>query len=459
MKKFQILKIVLLAFIAFQFTSCDDEPLTGTFNQPNVVDPAETGEFVANIEGQAFFADSIRATLSLSRQLEISGRMASTNERITIIVDDADSGIFSLNTTDTNPNVAIYSNTPDNMFPYTSSVNFGGGGSMTITEFDLENLQVSGTFNFEANRIARDEDGIPILDANGLPTLQTIIITSGSYKDIPLILENQGDPEDEFFAKVDGVDFIPTNLFLTQTTVGNEPMFRITATKDNNELIRIDLPKFLGDGTFDFESISDGTKLIGFYNDGVGGQNLTSNPGTITLTQFNIETGILTGTFEFTGTDPLMTDNNTVEVTEGNFSFRFEGTPNGNSFLNAYIDEVYYNAETGRANDTIINGFPAIYLRTQVGSESINITLPAVLTLGTYPMFRNFDAANKIVTTYKPIVNQDTEFVSNPGTMEILEFDADRRIIIGTFSLFAKDNAEVDDTIYRITAGRFRASY
>ncbi len=459
MKKFQILKLALLAFVAFQLAGCQNEPLEGVFNQLNIVDPAEPGEFVAAVEDQAFFADSIRATLSLNRQLQISGKMTSSNERITIIVDDADIATFNLDNSETNPNIAIYSNTPDVIYPYTTRQDLNGGGTMTINDLDLVNLKVSGTFGFTASRIALDDTGLPILDDTGLPTIESVEITFGSFNDIPLILENQGDPADAFFAKVDDVDFIPTNLFLTQSTVGNEPMFTITATKDNNEMIRIDLPKYLGAGTFDFQSISDGTKLIGIYSDGVGGQNLTSNPGTITLTKFNIETGMLSGTFQFTGTDPLGQDNTTVQVTEGNFSFLFEGTGNGNSFLNAYIDDIYYNAETGRANDTIINGFPAIYLQTQVGNESMILTLPATIAPGTYPMVRNFDAADKIVATYKPLAAADAEFVSNPGTMTITEFDAENRIVRGTFTLLAKDRTDVDPTIYNITAGRFKASY
>lgn len=457
MNRFQNLRLVLVLFVAIQIVGCSNESLDGPFIQQLGVLPAEPGEFVANVAGQPFIADSIRATLSLDNQFEISGKMG--DALITLAVVDAAEATFLLDTTDSNLNYGLFLNDVLGENPYITEVLYGGSGKLVITDLDRTNRKVSGKFNFIAKRIARDELGNPILDGSGLPSLETIVITLGSFNDITLELENDGNPADSFFALTDGDNFNPTSLSLIETMVGNEPMFSIMAKKANNEMIRIDLPKYLGDGTFDMERISDGTKLIGIYNDGVGGDNLTSNPGTITLTQFNIETGFLVGTFSFTATDPLNESGTAVAVTEGSFSFIFEGTSNGNSFLNTYIDTSYYNAEAGVATDTIINGFPAIYLKTQVGNERINLTLPETIEVGTYPMAGEFSAADKVVGRYQPIDGANLEFVSNPGTMEILEIDRVRRVVRGSFSFFAKDPTQDDDTIYRLTAGRFKAKY
>src|SRR5690606_26036772 len=97
-------------------------------------------------------------------------------------------------------------------------------------------------------------------------------------------------------------------------------MIKVEAKSNTGELIRIDVPRSLGIGTFDMANISDGTKLIALYNAGNGAENLTSNPGTITITEFDLELGILTATFSFTGNDPLNQIPDTVEVTEGSFT-------------------------------------------------------------------------------------------------------------------------------------------
>ncbi len=110
---------------------------------------------------------------------------------------------------------------------------------------------------------------------------------------------------DVFFAKVDGVDFDSESVTTTLNEVAGVSVVKIVAVNEAGEIIRIDIPEDLGLGTHDMEALSDGTKLISLYNPAAIGENLTSNPGTITITKFNTFTGIIEATFNFTATDPL----------------------------------------------------------------------------------------------------------------------------------------------------------
>ncbi len=458
MKNFEILKWTLIAFVAFQFTACNNEPLEGNFPQESDINNAEEGQFIATIAGESFVADSISATLSLNDELVITGRKVGTGQSITLGVVNTTTGVFNLATAAGNPNAGIYDDGTPTGLPYTTTFAFGGSGSIKITQLNITNRTITGTFNFVGTRFQVDSNGVPILDSNGNPVIETIQITSGGFNQIPYELENGGNPPDEFFAKVDGVDFVPDTLELIQTSVGNEPMFRIMAKKTNNEMIRIDIPRFIGEGTFAMQNISDGTRLIGIYNDGVGGENLTSNPGTITFTEFNLATGVMTGTFAFTGTDPLGTNPTTVQITQGSFSFLFDGVANGNSFLTTNIDGELYNALSGRARDTIINGFSRIILSTQIASQSVSLSFPASVVLGATPMSPAVISGSEIVGTYIPNTATPVIFTSNPGTCTITEVNLVDGVLRGTFSFQAKDATGTDPTVYSFTNGKFKAT-
>ena len=184
----------------------------------------------------------------------------------------------------------------NNPLPYISADALGGYGLMNITALDSSAETVTGTFSFVGLRIKVDGDGNPILDGNGDPVLEEIAITNGAFNAIPYIIDDTGggggtggDPENEFFAKIDGVDFVADTISVTEPMVGDIHMIKIEAKSTTGEQMRIDVPRSLGVGTFNMVQISDGTELIGVYNAGNGAENLTSNPGTITISEFDLD--------------------------------------------------------------------------------------------------------------------------------------------------------------------------
>mgnify|MGYP003641807602 CR=1 FL=1 len=458
------LKGVLLAFIAFQFFSCENEPLTGEFVQEEQ-NNAEEGQFKAQIEGQEFIANSVSATLTTDNQLVITGSKTG-GENITLAVVNAAVGSFDLSMGGTNQNSGSYFDGSNNLLPYISADALGGYGLMNLTSLDVSAQTVTGTFSFVGVRIKVDGDGNPILDSNGDPVLEQLAITSGAFNEIPFILDETGgggggggggDPDNEFLAKVDGVNFQADELTVTEPMVGNVHMIKIEARSDAGELMRLDIPRSLGVGTFNMVRISDGTDLIGLYNAGAGAENLTSNPGTITITEFDLELGILKATFAFTGTDPLNQAPDVVEVTDGSLTIFFEGVPGANNMFRANVDGTAYTPENIAITTAVFNQYPTITITTTVGDQRMVITFPATITEGTHQMGTAVVDGDEIVGTYTPVVGTSITYVSNPGVINITNYDMAAGIIEGTFNFTAVDGTGQDPTIYQISGGEFLA--
>ncbi len=423
------LKGVLLAFLAFQFFSCENEPLTGEFIQEEQ-NNAEEGQFIAQIEGQEFIANSVTATLyTTGNKLVISG-LKPGGEKISLEVDNPEVGSFNLSFGGTNNNAGLYFDGSNNLLPYISADSLGGYGLMNITTMDATALTVTGTFSFVGSREKVDGDGNPILDGNGDPVMENITITNGAFNAIPYVVDDTGgggggtgDPQNEFFAKVDGVDFIADSIYVSEPMVGDVHMIKIEAKSNTGELIRIDVPRSLGVGTFEMVNISDGTKLIALYNAGNGAENLTSNPGLITITEFDLELGILKATFSFTGNDPLGQVPDTVEVTEGSFTIYFEGVPGANNTFTANVDGASYNPDEIVITTSIVNQYPRITITTTRGDQRMELTFPATVTVGTYDMGTEIINGDEIVAYYTPQVGTSITYVSSPGSLVITNYD------------------------------------
>lgn len=458
MKKIYLLKGILLVLVAFQFFSCDNEPLTGEFQQEEQ-NEAEEGQFRAEIEGVEFIAATVSATLSQNNALIITGTKPG-GESISLSVINAAVGTFNLEGSNLYTNTGIYFDGSINPDPFITADSLGGFGVLRITEIDTTAKTVTGTFSFMGGRAKVDGDGNPILDGNGDPVVENTEIANGAFNAIAYIEGTgggggTGNPDNDFFAKVDGVEFIADSIKVTEPVIGDIHMIKIEATTATNQLIRIDVPRSLGVGTFNMVNLSDGTKLIGLYNAGVGGENLTSNPGTITITEFDLELGVLKATFAFTANDPLGQVSDIVEITEGSFTANFEGIPGGNNVFLANVDGVSYTPETIEITTGVVNQFPTITITTTVADERMVLTFPATITEGTFEMAPEVILGDEVVGSYTPVVGTSITYVSNPGTIIITNYDIANGTIEGTFNFTAIDATGQDPNVYQITGGEF----
>lgn len=454
-----LLKGILLAFIVFQFFSCENEPLTGEFVQEEQND-ADEGQFKAQIAGQEFIAASTSATLTTENELVITGSKPG-GEDIVLAITNAAVGTFSLTTGGTNENAGAYFDGSINLLPFMSAQAVGGSGQLQITALDTDAKTVSGTFSFVGFRIKVDGNGDPIIDGNGNPVLENIEISRGAFNAIEYVLDDTGgggggnNPENEFFAKVDGIDFVAESISVTEPMVGDVHMIKVEALNAERQLMRIDVPRSLGVGTFDMVRISDGTKLIALYNAAGGAENLTSDPGTITITEFDLEAGVLKATFNFTGTDPLNQLPDVVEVTEGSFTALFEGVPGANNTFSANIDSSGYTPDDIVVETSVVNQYPRVSITTTKDDKKMVLTFPLTVTEGTFEMGTEVVVGDEIVASYTPVVGTSITYVSIPGSLVITNYDLANGIIEGTFNFTGRDASGQDPTIYQITGGQF----
>ncbi|CAI8398290.1 MAG: Uncharacterised protein [Flavobacteriaceae bacterium] len=476
MKKLQLLNWMLIAFLALQFTSCTNEPLEGEFPQQDTSGEIVPGSFTALVNDVAFTAAFTTASVNVDGDFTITG-VSSNNTAILLTASPLANGSYDLTLNPTNnDNGASYFDVQSETFPFLTLGDIGGGGTLTITNYNETDLIISGTFNFIAARAALDADGEPITDANGDVIIQNASITQGVFTDIQMTFDENpggGDPGggggsedpvdvDQFFALVNGQEHEDQVLTTTLNTVGNDMVFKVEAQTATGSMMRIDIPFDMGIGTFDMEDgISDGTKLIGIYNPNIGGENLSSNPGSITFTEFDTQNGVIAASFSFTARDPLGEDPSVYQVTQGSFTVYFEGTePPALMPFKAVIDGADF--EPSGVNDILeitdqeVNGMNVkLITATLENGRTMKIGFPSdTITPGVYPMSTDLENGDQTIGLYTR-EGSSIEFVSNPGVLTIESYDQETGDISATFSFTAVNPDGVDPTVIQITEGVF----
>ena len=479
MKKIQLFNWMLLVFIAFQFPSCTNEPLEGEFPGQNTPGDTTTGSFTAQVNGSLFTAAFTTASVNVDGDFIITG-VSSNNTAILLTASPLANGSYDLNLGPTNnDNGASYFDVSSETFPFLTFGELGGGGTLTISDYNQTDLTVSGTFNFTAARQAVDANGDPILDSNGDAIIPVATVTQGVFNDIAMTFdENSGGGEpgggggseepvdvDDFFALVDGQEHEDQVLTSTLNMVGDDMIFKVEAQTASGALMRIDIPFDTGLGTFDMEDgISDGTKLIGIYNPNIGGENLSSNPGSITFTQFDTQNGIIEANFSFTARDPLGEDTSVYQITQGSFTVYFEGIePPALIPFQALIDGASF--EPSGVNDTLeiinqeVNGVVVTFITaTLENGRTIKIGFPSdAITPGVYPMSTVVENGDETIGLYTR-EGSSIEFVSNPGELIIDSFDQETGDISARFNFTARNPDGVDPTVIEITQGVFNVN-
>ena len=465
MKKFELLKWTIALIVLINFSACINEPLEGEFPQDEDIINIDEGGFRADIGFNRFTADAAVGTLSTSNVLTITGSILETGESIVLIVGNPDIGTFNLTAGLGTDNSASYFETATSN-SYVSLGTSGASGQLNITEFDIENLKITGTFSFTGTRFATDATGNPILDAAGNPVIEDEEITNGIFNKISFTNEDQGGGgtpiNDVFFAKVDGVDFDSESVTTTLNDVAGVSVVKIVAVNEEGEILRIDIPEDLGLGTYDMLALSDGTKLIGLYNPASIGENLTSNPGKITITRFNTFTGIIEATFNFTATDPLELDPTIAEITEGNFKVDYISSPGDTvTSFTATIDGEVFGPDSIFVGESIFNGVSRFNITAIISNtgQKMGLFFPKNIEVGTYELTTSLIDGNEKFSQYTPEIGVSMTYISSPGSLTILDYDLGARIIEGTFSFSAIDQTSQDQTVYVVTEGEFTLEF
>jgi hypothetical protein len=455
--------IFMLSIVLLQ-TSCVNEPLEGDFPQDDGSITIDEGEFRANVGIENFSTGLASGVLSDTNLLTITGTVIETGESIILTLENPGVGTFNITAGLGTQNSGVYIQTnPEN--PFVSDGTFGVFGQLNITDFNTQNATVSGTFSFTGVRVVLDVDGNPVLDSNGQPTFETEEITNGIFNKIPYTSEEQGGGgtpiTDEFFAKVDGVNFDAESITTSLNTIAGISVVKIVAVNELGEIIRIDIPEDTGVGTYAMESLSDGTKLISLFNPATVGENLTSNPGTINITKFNTFTGIIEATFEFTATDPLELDPTVAEITEGSFEVDYISSPGDTvTSFTAFIDGQFFGPDSIFVGESVFNGVSRFNITAIISDtgQKMGLFFPTDIEIGTYEMTSNLINGSEKFCQYTPEIGVTTTYISSPGTLTILDYNQDAGFIEGTFTYSAIDLTNPDQ-VYEITEGEFTLEF
>lgn len=387
------------------FVSCDNEPLEGDFivDDPSLLVPSFTAEF------EDFTFEAIFYSASTVQGITTITGIRSNGDIITLNLNGSGVGSFDMVTQgyasfgiDIEP-FAFYTNNP------------GGSGSVAISQYDTQLGVISGTFSFIASRQLLDAGGLPILDGNGNPVYDLVVVSGGEFMNIPLESDGStgGDIDSEFYAEVDGIPFVAGNETSGAVFIEASNTLVIVG-ESNNRTIQINIvnPE---PGTYDLGAETTFDTFAEFEIDGQTPYStlLTEGgSGTVTITNLDFENNKVSGTFSFiAGRDE---GDQTVTVANGYFNSIniAAGVPGDeDDFLNAFVDGNAFAADDITVITTEMIAIQGI--KTSTG-EALFFNFPADLEPGTY----NLTFGGEIGAGY---FDGGQTFESNNGLLVLIE--------------------------------------
>lgn len=297
MKKIKGLSVLFVLLSALSFTSCDTEPVDPVLGENLGQEPNTPGAALFKVDFSGDTHTAVTASAKFEQgALTLVGVMSSAGEFVSITLDDY--------------NEKTYSDAFIGYYPGGSSVsgylnlnpaNGNNNGSVVITDLDLTNNTISGTFSFTGYYV------------DGTLNLPSIAFTNGTFENIPVtgLPQNPGTPgtNTEYFkAKVNGT----AKTFNTVMAVEQMGIIQISGMNiASQENIQIIVPAGVTPGTYTLETFTD---YHAAYLS-MGGSGAFSDSGTLKI--ISTSGGWIKGEFNFQGVD--MDDVN-ISVTEGEFS-------------------------------------------------------------------------------------------------------------------------------------------
>nr|WP_294778193.1 DUF6252 family protein [uncultured Flavobacterium sp.] len=298
MKNIKFLAGILLFLSAFTFTSCDNEPIDPAIDLDDFGGGnAGPAMFKADFSGNTWVATTAQALVG-GNYITISG-IKPNGEGFGLLVEANSTGTYPANT-----NILAF--TPAGSEYGYWSTNFDNPeentGSITITNIDLVNNTISGTFNFKG--YWSDTTTTSILPVE---------FTNGVFQNIPFT--TQGQTGDTFYAKVGGVEFVETDIFTAEFFVGAQEWLTIAAEDANLDAINVSVRRDVTAGTYPITGNVAVDSAQGVYT--LGDTDYDSVSGSVTI--ISKTTTRIKGTFNFQASDGTTTKS----ITEGAFDVEY----------------------------------------------------------------------------------------------------------------------------------------
>lgn len=311
MKKLTLFKRLFLVLAVISFAGCENEPIEGEFEASTPNNPNANSNFTAVIDGEPFTAGgSVAITIDNMGNIQTSVNGASTSgESISFSYTSNTTGTFELSDPFDGDGFAMYSDLTAQEMPFATTLP-NSIGTLEVTQYDEENLLVSGTFSFQAEREMELEDGSV--------EIETVNITEGEFDNVPLNIQNgdsDGTPNEDFY-----INFTVADEDFSFEAYTIDSLKRLISGDNENPSdfkgISLWMPLDVVEGTYDIVDAtgSDVEAYTAEYDSASGNLYLDATAGSITIT--TITSNYIEGTFNFSGEDE---SGNEIVITGGEF--------------------------------------------------------------------------------------------------------------------------------------------
>lgn len=298
MKKINLL---LFAFISILFFSCDDvEPLDPILSGQTENDSGSgSGSvlFKTDFNGATWNASQVMAEISGSF-ISIGG-LNNSGDSFAFMIEANQTGTYPAN-----ENLLSYNPASGGGYGYWSVNNDNpddNTGSITITNINTLTKTISGTFQFTGYWSDMNETSITPIE-----------FTNGVFQNVPYT--GYAEPGgDSFFAKVDGVEFVDTDILVA--TVNN--VIGVGAENAAGQSITVGVNEDLTPGIYTITGNISTDVVQANYTPVSGGSSIQASSGSVTITSITADR--IAGTFNFVAID----GGTTYMVTEGDFDVEY----------------------------------------------------------------------------------------------------------------------------------------
>jgi hypothetical protein len=233
MKNIKFLAAIFLIFTAFNFTSCENEPIDSAIDLDDFEPPTNGPTvFKADFGGETWTSTAAQALIS-GNFISI-GATKADGSTFSFLVEANGVGTYPANT-----NILAYT-PPGSEYGYWS-VNFANEaqdtGSITITNINTANKTISGTFTFKGYWSDLDNTSIIPVD-----------FTNGVFTNVPYI--TQTETGDTFFAKVGGIEFVDVDILTVITDINGQEFISVGAQTAGMDDMTISVRSSLAAGTY-----------------------------------------------------------------------------------------------------------------------------------------------------------------------------------------------------------------
>ena len=275
--------LLLLCLLILSVSSCKD----------NLFSP-ENSFMVARVDDVPWKAEVFGA--SRANGLTVISGTSNTGQKVTLTLTGGGRGVYTMG--DGTVNLGSYLIEGDSV-NYATLGNVLAGGSAVVSDLDLVDKYISGSFTFNA-----------FGDVNS----ERRRISNGEFRRVPLTVDFGPSGNNVLQVNING-GLWEAEIISAFETFGD--LYISASSTLDDQVVNLSFPALITEGTYPLSYL--GTQF-GQYNIGTS-IVLLSESGSLEILEHNFATRLVRGNFSFVATDPLGTMSS--NLTEGEFSVNY----------------------------------------------------------------------------------------------------------------------------------------